>query len=160
LVFAVLAGHYRKEFAMRIIAGIAFIAAGCILLNAASQDKPQDKPTIVRVPPSRTSPASGPEMFDTYCAVCHGKAGRGDGPAAAALKARPTDLTQLARKNDGKFPALRVQQSITQDVNIGAHGDREMPVWGPVFKSIEPGDSLWRLRAKNLTEYIQSIQAQ
>ena len=134
---------------------IAFIASSCVILSAA----PQDKPGIKMVPPSNTSATSGPEMFTTYCAVCHGKTGKGDGPAASSLKKAPSDLTLLARKNQGKFNDLKVQQSITQDIHIGAHGDREMPVWGPVFKSIDSGDSIWRLRAQNLTEYIRSIQA-
>ncbi len=140
---------------MRTLATIALAAASCVLLHSATQDKP----VIKMVPPSATSPASGSEMFATYCAVCHGKAGKGDGPAAAALKQPPSDLTQISRRNQGKFPELKIHESITQNVHIGAHGDREMPVWGPVFKSIESGDSLWRLRVQNLTDYIHSIQA-
>jgi mono/diheme cytochrome c family protein len=56
---------------------------------------------IQKVPIQPTSAADGKEMFTTYCAVCHGTSGKGDGPAAAALKKRPADLTQLARKNNG-----------------------------------------------------------
>ncbi len=140
---------------MRTFAFLALLAASCVILNAASQDKPG----IKLITPTSTSAAAGPEMFNTYCAVCHGKSGKGDGPAAASLKKVPADLTQITRKNQGKFPELTVQQTITQDVHIGAHGDREMPVWGPVFKSLNAGDSLWRLRAQNLTDYIKSIQA-
>jgi mono/diheme cytochrome c family protein len=140
---------------MRTIASLAVLAASCLILTAASQDKSG----IKMIPPTNTSAASGPEMFTTYCAVCHGKSGKGDGPAAASLKASPGDLTQIAHKNQGKFPDLKVMQTITQDFQIGAHGDREMPVWGPVFKSIDGGNSLWRLRAQNLTDYIKSIQA-
>jgi hypothetical protein len=65
----------------------------------------------------------------------------------------------MTHRNAGKFPELQVLESITQDVQIGSHGDREMPVWGPVFKSIDTSNTLWRLRAQNLTAYIKSIQA-
>jgi mono/diheme cytochrome c family protein len=140
---------------MRTIMALSLAAATCVLLTAGSQDKP----SIKMIPPSSTSAASGPEMFATYCAVCHGKSGKGDGPAAAALKSAPTDLTQMTHRNAGKFPELQVLESITQDVQIGSHGDREMPVWGPVFKSIDTSNTLWRLRAQNLTAYIKSIQA-
>ena len=85
--------------------------------------------------------------------------GLGNGPAAASLKNVPADLTQIAHRNQDKFPDLKVREAITQDVHIGAHGSREMPIWGPVFKSIDARDSLWRLRVQNLTEYLRSIQA-
>ena len=139
---------------MRLIAFITLLVISSLILNASSQDKP----TIKMITPSPTSAASGPEMFNTYCAVCHGVSGKGDGPAAAALKNPPLDLTQIARKNGGRFPEIRVFLSITQDVD-GAHGNREMPVWGPVFRSLQSGDSLWRLRVENLTEYIRTLQA-
>jgi len=38
---------------------------------------------------------SGSEMFKEYCAVCHGGLGKGDGPAAAALKKTPANLSEL-----------------------------------------------------------------
>src|SRR5579863_7414040 len=66
----------------------------------------QNQPTIKRIPVSPTSAASGREMFNTYCAACHGKEGRGDGPAAPALKKAPADLTTIAARNNGKFPEL------------------------------------------------------
>jgi mono/diheme cytochrome c family protein len=138
---------------MRTFAVIALVGASC-LLHAANQDKP----AIKMVPPSSTSAASGPEMFNTYCAVCHGKSGKGDGPAAASLKKPATDLTQIARRNGGKYPDLQVRQTLIDEIH-GAHGSSEMPIWGPVFKSIDMGDSLWRLRVQNLVDYIHTIQA-
>ena len=138
---------------MRTFAVLALLGASC-LVHAASQDKP----AIKMVPPSNTSAASGPEMFNTYCAVCHGKSGKGDGPAAASLKQPATDLTQIARRNGGKFPDIQIRQILIGEVH-GAHGNSEMPVWGPVFKSIDTGDSLWRLRVQNLIDYIHTIQA-
>ncbi len=36
----------------------------------------------------------GAETYKRQCVVCHGAEGEGDGPAAAALKPRPTDLTE------------------------------------------------------------------
>jgi len=138
---------------MRTLVALAF-AAGTVLC-AASQDQPGIK--VVR--PTNTSAASGVDMFTTYCAVCHGKTGKGDGPAAASMKVAPSDLTQIARRNQGNFPDLRVRDTITQSVHVGAHGNMEMPVWGSVFKSMEPGDLVWRLRVQNLTEYLRSIQA-
>jgi mono/diheme cytochrome c family protein len=116
---------------------------------------------IKKVPIQRTPAADGQQMFTTYCAVCHGKEGRGDGPAANALKKRPADLTQLARKHDGKFPEMEVMNFITGNDVIAAHGSRTMPVWGDLFHALSPNDhEVVQIRVNNLTDYVKSIQAQ
>ena len=43
--------------------------------------------------------ASAPADFATHCAVCHGAAGRGDGPTAKGLTPPPADLTDAARQS-------------------------------------------------------------
>ncbi len=128
---------------------------------AQEQSAPSAKPEIKRVPAPNVNPASGKDMFIAYCASCHGTDGRGDGPAAAALKERPTNLTLLAPKNGGKFPDARVQQSIKGDPNMpSAHGSKEMPVWGPTFFQLSSrSEGQAQLRIHNLTSYIESIQS-
>jgi mono/diheme cytochrome c family protein len=37
--------------------------------------------------------ARGEALFQTHCAICHGREGRGDGPSAAGLNPQPADLT-------------------------------------------------------------------
>lgn len=115
--------------------------------------------TIKTVPVTPTNPASGKEMYNEYCAVCHGIDGRGGGPAAPALKKAPTDLTQLAIRNKGKFPGDKVARSIEGDEMIPAHGSMDMPVWGKLFKSLGRTDDIVRMRVVNLTEYVKSLQA-
>ena len=108
----------------------------------------------------RPSPAEGRAMFITYCASCHGTSGKGDGPAAAALKAQPPDLTMLSAHSDGKFPERHVYSAIRGDTNVPAHGSAEMPVWGVVFARMSRGNSGEVLmRLSNLVAYIRSIQA-
>src|ERR1700747_3834949 len=69
----------------------------------AQQPTPANEPVIKHVPVRPTSAASGPEMFASYCAVCHGADGKGNGPAASALKAPPTNLTALSKNDRGKY---------------------------------------------------------
>ena len=115
---------------------------------------------IKKVPIQSTPVASGKEMFNTYCAVCHGTAGKGDGPAAAALKKRPADLTLLARKNNGAFPDVHVMNFITGDDVVVAHGSRDMPIWGDLFRYLSPNDqAVVKLRVSNLADYVKSLQA-
>jgi len=128
------------------------------LLAAALFANAQDKPTIKQVRPAATDPSSGSAMYHSYCSACHGKAGKGDGPAAAALKKGPSDLTILARRNGGKFPALAVQNAINGEVGLPSHGSKDMPVWGDVFRSMSTNESLTTMRMHNLTKYIESLQ--
>jgi mono/diheme cytochrome c family protein len=117
------------------------------------------KPEIKNVPATYTNPSSGRQMYDAYCASCHGQGGEGNGPAAPALKVAPTDLTQLAAKNGGTFPENHVAQVIKGDSMMPSHGSKEMPVWGPVFLNLAQDDpGQLQLRVRNLTKYIASMQ--
>ena len=119
---------------------------------------------IKKAPIKPVAADSGEEMYKEYCAACHGKAGKGDGPAVAALKAPPSDLTMLAMKNGGKFPTDHVMSVLNMGVAEAAHGSKDMPVWGTLFGALEPGGNkggtsgIVLLRTHNLTDYLQSIQ--
>lgn len=127
-------------------------------LTLGAQEQPSK--TIRQVPAKPTSAASGKEMYNSYCAVCHGTEGKGNGPAADALKTPPADLTALSKDNGGKYPALKVSAAIRGDTNVPAHGNREMPVWGRVFESISGGhESEIVQRIANLNHYVESLQA-
>ena len=84
-----------------------------------------------------TSPTKGIEMYAVYCAPCHGVAGKGNGPAASALKTPPPDLTILKAKNNGKFPEAAVYTAIRGDANapIPAHGERRKRFADPLGKT-------------------------
>jgi mono/diheme cytochrome c family protein len=102
---------------------------------------------------------AGRDSFELYCAPCHGSGGRGDGPVASALRARPADLTALAQRNNGAFPPDRVRDFVTGAGRpLTAHGTTDMPVWGPMFRAFE-SDARARERIANLISYIESIQA-
>ena len=74
---------------------------------------------------------SGEGLYRMYCAVCHGKAGSGDGPAAIELKVPPPDLTTLARRHGGTFPEAYVTDVLRNGVKTSAHGTSDMLFWGP-----------------------------
>ncbi len=114
---------------------------------------------IKKVPAPYTSPASGREMYVSYCASCHGKDGKGAGPAASALKQAPPDLTILGKQNKGNFPQDHVVAVITGKAELAAHGSKDMPVWGPVFWKISQGHpEEVQQRVTNLANYLKSIQ--
>jgi mono/diheme cytochrome c family protein len=113
--------------------------------------------TIKREPITPLADVSGGASFKAYCSVCHGISGKGDGPAAKALKVPPADLTQIARRSGGKFPTDRIRMTLVGESAVTAHGDREMPMWGPLFRSVDDG-SIVDLRVRNLVVYLERIQ--
>jgi mono/diheme cytochrome c family protein len=127
--------------------------AGLLAAAAAAQTK------INNVVPKDVSPVNGKAMFMEYCAACHGPEGKGNGPAAPALKKAPADLTQLSTHNNGKFPDVRVSRYIEGVDTVQAHGTRDMPVWGDIFKSLNANSAAPTMRVSNLTAYVKSIQA-
>lgn len=113
--------------------------------------------------------AAGAAEYRIACYQCHGEAGRGDGPMAQFLTIKPADLTQLAKKNNGKFPFLEIFQIIDGRAVVKAHGEGPMPIWGDRYtvesgaKGLEPyrsytAEPFVRARILELTYYIQSIQ--
>jgi mono/diheme cytochrome c family protein len=128
------------------------------VLLSAGLARAQEKP-VKKEPIQASNPSSGAEMFKQYCAVCHGKDGKGDGPAAADLKTAPADLTALAKKNGGTFPTDHVSNVLRNGVKAPAHGTSDMPTWGPLFRSVSGKDTaIVNMRITNLTNYIKSLQ--
>lgn len=101
---------------------------------------------------------SGRDLYVAYCASCHGLEGQGDGPAAEAMRMRPTDLTALARNNGGQFPRLRVQRLLGGIEGLPAHGGKRMPVWGPVFLPLSPAEGEAAAKIGRLVRYLESLQ--
>jgi mono/diheme cytochrome c family protein len=128
----------------------------CVAMRSAGQEGNPVKPST-EVPLIRS--LKGADLFRAYCASCHGRDGKGDGPAAVALKVKPADLTVLTLNNKGQFPTERVRKTITGELVVAAHGSREMPIWGPIFHQVEEDVDRGHVRVQNLVEYVQSIQA-
>ena len=125
---------------------------------ASAQETNAPTKRVKRVPVTDANTTDGQELFNHYCAVCHGKDAKGTGPAADALKKTPADLTQIARKNNGNFPEVHVMRVIGGEDVVGAHGSRDMPVWGELFTSLR-SKAASDLRVNALMKYIEGIQA-
>jgi|CZKC01.1.fsa_nt_gi mono/diheme cytochrome c family protein len=124
--------------------------SGDVAAAAPQSDRPQLPPTYI---------PSGRQMFQEYCASCHGPDGKGLGPVAPLFRKPPTNLTTLAKNNAGVFPREHVAKVIRFGPGVIAHGSMEMPVWGPVFKIVENyNEAAVTMRIKNLCDFIESIQ--
>lgn len=151
-----------EETIMRVMKLISLAAVLVMIstLALAQQEPAQSAPTVKHVPITNVASNSGKEMFNSYCAVCHGKDGKGNGPAASAMKTPPTDLTVLAKNNGGKYPAQHVAAVLRGDAITPSHGSQDMPIWGPLFFSISQGHTAQvHQRITNLVAYIEELQA-
>jgi hypothetical protein len=127
--------------AIRIVAAAALMGIGALLTTQS------------------VSTYEGSSDYRAFCSSCHGPSGRGDGVIAAALKRRPTDLTQLARNNGGAFPAEKVFLAI--ESGASAHGGSpDMPEWASVFgKSFESASAgQTKDRIELLVKFLKTIQ--
>jgi mono/diheme cytochrome c family protein len=144
---------------LKFISVVAIVVTISVFAGAQSAQS-EGGVTVKHVPITKTPSESGKKMFDSYCAVCHGKAGKGDGPAAPAMKTPPSDLTGLTQKNSGKYPAAHLAAVIRGQAETAAHGNKDMPVWGPLFSSISQGhEGQVQQRITNLVSYIETLQA-
>jgi mono/diheme cytochrome c family protein len=107
---------------------------------------------------------SGAQLYQRFCAACHGVEAHGDGPVAPFFKSTPPDLTRLAHRHGGKFPAAEVRKMIDGRSDMLPHGSRTMPVWGLEFTLAEGSTPEAHARAENLisklVDYLGSIQEQ
>lgn len=115
-------------------------------------------PTVKRVPVKLSGSVDGAVLFREHCAVCHGVDAKGDGPAAAALKKAPKDLTQITQRSGGKFPTLAVRAKISGG-EVVEHGTIEMPIWGKLLIPASRTKTDADLRIYALVEYLEKTQA-
>ena len=102
---------------------------------------------------------SGQQIYQQFCAACHGSDAKGNGPTASRLKTPPPDLTTLAKRNMGKFPYDYVAGVLRFGPGPSTHGSSDMPTWGPIFQIIDKNnEQAVRQRIKNLSAYLASLQ--
>jgi hypothetical protein len=139
----------------RIVSATACCLVAAVAVAAAAQRSTADRPQSLLTPS-----LVGSDNFNAYCAPCHGRDGTGAGPVASALKTRPADLTRLAQRAGGIFPAARVEAFVTTGgPEVTAHGSSDMPIWGPTFMALEPSDKRVKVRIANLVQYVETLQA-
>jgi mono/diheme cytochrome c family protein len=86
--------------------------------------------------------SDGAEIYAKNCAMCHGEEGGGDGPAAAAMDPRPTDLTDAERMSALSDEAL---------LEAISNGKGSMPGYGSMLKAEE---------LKALAEFVRKMSAE
>ena len=105
---------------------------------------------------------SGKELYERYCASCHGVGGQGDGPVSKSLAVEVPDLTRFARRHGERFDRELVERIIDGRHVIAAHGTRAMPVWGEDLGRPERGNPVaernTRVVITRLADYLWQLQ--
>ena len=145
-----------KRYSLLVICAAALAVVPVLGSTQEGQAKP--KPTIKREPAKTLTSLEGVDIYREYCAVCHGKGGKGDGPAAKALTKPPADLTTITKRY-GEFPRKTIEETILaeNEPRPAAHGTRDMPMWGPIFRQ-SGGRDVETLATVNIIKYIESLQ--
>ncbi len=110
----------------------------------------------------------GAALYAENCAMCHGATGRGDGELAREIRAEggrsPSDLTMIARGNDGDFPRARVLSYI-DGYTRGRLPAQDMPEFGLLLEGptvpVDTGDGVLSPVPRPLAAlmvYLESIQ--
>ncbi len=104
----------------------------------------------------------GKQLYFRFCAACHGELADGNGPVAAYFKIAPPDLTRLAKRRGGTYPADEVRKTIDGRVDASVHGSRQMPVWGYEFYFADSGNPDKQTQVEELidrlVEYLRTVQ--
>jgi mono/diheme cytochrome c family protein len=129
------------------------------LAASSAHGQAQGRPSQDRPPRILADSVAGRDTFQLYCSPCHGRTGKGDGPVGPELRTAPADLSRLAERAGGTFPAERIRAAVTgTGVPLPAHGSTDMPVWGRLFGAFD-SDARVRQRIANVVSYIETLQA-
>ena len=105
--------------------------------------------------------AEGEEWFKSYCVMCHGENGDGQGNMADKLQAPPSDLRLIAQRRNGVFPDEEIAKIIAGVENVPGHNETgEMPAWWETFKRSEniTDDKVLEEKIDHIVAYLKSIQ--
>jgi mono/diheme cytochrome c family protein len=100
-------GEWKRTMKRRVLQGLVVIT---LIIGFNEQGRAQQ--------PGAQQPDIGKTEYQSGCAACHGVDGKGAGPVADALKTKPTDLTMIAKKNNGVFPFGRIYDIIDDDKRL------------------------------------------
>jgi cytochrome c553 len=99
---------------------------GCTTRDYDTNTGDKVKIKLVPITWQDASLEDGKDLYLALCSACHGKSGKGDGPAAPAMKKMVPNLTTLAASNGGEFPRKQVENSIAGEDRTIAHETEDL----------------------------------
>jgi mono/diheme cytochrome c family protein len=133
-----------------LLRSLLFVGLG-VLATAQLASGDQTQPKLKKVAAPHVSSVDGATLYDAFCVSCHGRTGRGNGPAAALLEVPVPDLTLIVVR-DGKFDERHVMLHFLR--NSGP-----MPDWHRVLRvNYNKSEGHALCAAVNLTRHLKALQ--
>jgi mono/diheme cytochrome c family protein len=90
---------------LRVAVGILLLGGGALAWAAGEWKAPAAAKTTKNPVDKASGVKLGQALFQENCVICHGKLGKGDGEAAAAMKPRPRSLIdrRVQAQTDGEL---------------------------------------------------------
>jgi mono/diheme cytochrome c family protein len=157
--FRWLTGAFRNRGAVMVIAFWRTVCSVLLLSGIAAMVGAQIPRTSKKEPERQLviRSVAGEDLYRFYCASCH-KLDLKGGPARIAGNPSVPDLTLLSVRNGGQFPQERVHDTIARGGAAAAHRTGDMPVWGSIFRGLDPSEAMVDVRITNLVQYVASMQ--
>ena len=102
----------------------------------------------------------GGEFYKSYCTMCHGEKGDGQGSMVEKLDSPVADLTTIAERRDGEFPDQFIYAVIAGSEQVPGHNSGDMPNWLETFKKSEniTDEKILEEKIYNIVAYLKTIQ--
>lgn len=114
--------------------GVLVSASASGVLLALSLTAPHTRAQSASSAPAQSpSDSPGKKVYDSHCVECHGRDGRGDGPAASTLFPHPRDFTsgryKIRSTETGSVPT---DEDLARSIRLGLPGS-SMPDWNGIL---------------------------
>lgn len=108
---------------------------------------------------------SGPVLYATHCAACHGADGTGEPATERVLGVGVGDLSMLTASNGGDYPAEFVARVVDGRGGPGPHAipGKRMPAWGRLLQegdTAEAREAIAATRIQAITDYVRTLQTE
>lgn len=149
---------FQRLFSLSMIMGLLFVLPMCTDSNTSDKtDKASGEEITETV--TQTPVEEGSAFYFSYCVMCHGQDGKGEGPLVNNLKQSPPDLTTIAQRR-GEFSKELIHKIVAGVEDVPGHSTGDMPAWFETFKTSEKitDEAVINQKIGHIVAYLETIQ--
>jgi mono/diheme cytochrome c family protein len=147
----------QRLFAFSMILGLLLVLPMCTNNTANKTDEASGEETEATT--AMTPVEEGAALFLSYCVLCHGRDGKGEGALVDKLKQMPPDLTTIAQRR-GTFDRELMHKIVAGVEDVPGHSTGDMPAWFETFKTSEKitDEKVLDEKIGHIVAYMETIQ--